>query len=87
MTSLKKDFYNQIVSWSRNEDQMSIGEKLKNLRIQRNLSMKELSKKSGLSIVSICGYETGKHIPSSRNISKLANALKCSFDELYDLRK
>lgn len=66
---------------------MTIGEKLKDLRIKKDLSMKELSEKSGLSIVSICGYENGKHIPSLVNINKLAKALDYSFDDLCNLIK
>lgn len=64
---------------------MTIGEKIKDLRTKKGLSMKQLSEKSGLSLVTICAYETEKRTPRLSNINKLAKALGCSFDDLYNL--
>lgn len=43
---------------------MSIGSRLKNLRISRNLTQKELSVKTGLSLSSIISYENDLRSPN-----------------------
>ena len=62
---------------------MTFGEKLKSLRKERNLTLEQLSKKSGLSIVSLSFYETNKKKPTLVNVQKLATGLECEFEELY----
>lgn len=66
---------------------MTFGENLKNLRKERNLSIKKLSELSGLSSVQISNYEHNHNVPNSINIYKLANALKCSYEELNMIEK
>lgn len=66
---------------------MTFGEKLKSLRKERGLTAKQLAKKSGLTAVSISNYENGHRKPNLVGISKLASALECDFDELYELAK
>ncbi len=61
---------------------MTFGEKLKNLRKEQNLSIKQLSEKAGLSPVQISNYEHNRNIPNAITTNKLANALGCTYDEL-----
>ena len=61
---------------------MSFGEKLKNLRKERNLSIKELSERSGVSVVQISNYEHNRYVPNAINVNKLADALGCSYEDL-----
>ena len=65
---------------------MTFGEKIKNLRKERNLTIKQLSELSGLSTVTINFYELGKIKPNLISVQKLAKALNCDFDELASLR-
>ncbi len=64
---------------------MTFGEKIKSLRKERNLTLKDVSEKSGLSIVSLSFYETDKKKPSLVNMQKLATGLNCDFEELYEV--
>jgi len=61
---------------------VTFGERLKNLRKERNLSIKELAEKSGLSAVQISNYEHDHYVPNAINVSKLAKALGCDYDDL-----
>ncbi len=65
---------------------MTFGEKIKELRKEKNLTIKELSSKSGISTVTINNYELGKSNPSLLSIQKLSKALKCDFNVLYNLK-
>ncbi len=65
---------------------MKLSEKIKFLRKEQQLTLQQLSNKSGLSVVSLVKYESGKRTPSLISIQKLAEGLNCSFDELYNLR-
>lgn len=61
---------------------MTFGEKLRNLRKERNLSVKQLAELSGLSVVQISHYENNHHVPNAININKLASALECDYETL-----
>lgn len=61
---------------------MTFGERLRKLRKARRLSIKQLSDASGLSAVQISNYEHDHYVPNAINVSKLAFALDCSYDEL-----
>ena len=65
---------------------MTIGEKIKEIRTSKNMLIKELAEKSGLSVASIINYEKGKFKPNIISIKRIAEALNYDFDELYDLR-
>lgn len=56
--------------------------KIRYYRKKKGLSMRQLHELTGIHPVSICRYETGKAMPSARNLVKLALALECSVDEL-----
>lgn len=60
---------------------MNFATKLKDLRIKKNLTQEELSKKSGISIKSISRYELGETIPrSEKYYEKLSKALDVEAD-------
>ena len=61
---------------------MTFGENLRNLRKERNLSIKELASISGLSVVQISNYEHDKNVPNAITVAKLVTALKCEYGEL-----
>lgn len=62
------------------------GLKIKQLRLDRALSLNDLSRKSGLSISYINEIEKGKKYPKSDKIIALANALETDYDTLVSLK-
>lgn len=54
---------------------MIIGERIKSARISKDYSQEELGKLTGVSKVSICGYEKGSRIPNLEKFELLVNAL------------
>lgn len=56
---------------------------LKQLRLKKGLTSKQLADKVGLSISSINAYEQGIRKPSYDNIKKISEVLKCSTDKLF----
>lgn len=64
---------------------MTFGEKLRTLRLQKNLTQQELAKKAGLGLNTISNYEKGKTYPQNREVySILANILEVSSDYLHN---
>jgi transcriptional regulator with XRE-family HTH domain len=63
---------------------MSIGTRIKELRIQKRLKQAELGAIVGLTYVQIGRYELGKAEPSSNMLSKLAKALDTTTDYLVN---
>jgi len=61
---------------------MTFGENLRNLRKERDLSIKELASLSGLSVVQISNYEHEKNMPNAITVAKLVIALKCEYGDL-----
>ena len=60
---------------------MKIGEKIKNLRTEQNMTQKKFAEKTGLSISSVQKYEYGDFIPSESVIIKIAKAFNISISE------
>ncbi len=54
---------------------MIIGERLKEARLEKNLSQETLGNLLGVSKVSICGYENGTRTPNMSNFLKLIEIL------------
>ncbi len=68
-----------------NQDILSeLGKKLKQHRLNQNLSSKELAKKSGVSVRTITGFERGEKNISLLNLIELLRSLKLinNLDEL-----
>lgn len=59
-----------------------IGEKIRNLRLNQGMTLRDLETESGISNVNISRYETGKSKPSVKVLTALAKGLKVSLDDL-----
>lgn len=57
-----------------------ISEKLKRLRISKELTQSELSEISGVSNIQIGRYESGSSKPNEKTLLKLANALEVDLE-------
>lgn len=61
---------------------MTVGERIKELRIQKKLTQTDLGKLISLTYIQIGRYETGKSSPSSDVLQRLATALDTTTDYL-----
>ena len=61
---------------------MSVGERIKNRRIELGITQTQLAKKASLTSASISQFESGSRKPSFDVISKLALALEINTDYL-----
>lgn len=59
-----------------------LSEKLRDLRLKRSLSQKELADALGISPSIISGYETDERVPSLERLLALADFYNCSVDYL-----
>lgn len=57
---------------------MEFAKNMKRIRERQNLTRKELSKRSGMSMSSIGYYETGQREPTASALVAIAKALHCS---------
>ena len=69
--------------------EISLGQRLHELRDKADLSLRELSKKVGISGPFLSDIELGRRFPSEEILGKLARALNVSLEELrqYDNRE
>lgn len=63
---------------------MTLGEKIKNKRLERDMYQDELARLSGVSKPMISYVERDLKTPSLKTLRKIATALSCSLDELDD---
>lgn len=61
--------------------------KLKEAREQRNLSLQELAKESGVAVDIIERTENNKYEPYLLDMLKIAEALKVNVKDLYDVKE
>lgn len=61
---------------------MVVGKRIKDLRIEQNLSQQQLGDLLGVTKVSICGYENGSRIPSLDIFDAMADIFGVSTDYL-----
>ena len=61
---------------------MDIGDKIKKIRREKNLTQKELAQKLGTSPQNLAQYENGKRNPKLKTIRQLADALDVPLYEL-----
>jgi transcriptional regulator with XRE-family HTH domain len=64
------------------KDPFSLYKNLKLARISANVSQKELAEKLGLSDRAISAYETGRAIPPSSTLARIAEILNVSVSEI-----
>lgn len=62
---------------------MTIGEKIKRLRVERLLSQRGLAAAVGVDVQSVNRWERGRKQPSLRNLAKLCDALGITPTELW----
>jgi transcriptional regulator with XRE-family HTH domain len=63
---------------------LMLGDKIKQLRLELNLTQEELAKKVGITTASIGMYETNSRKPSYDVLKKIANYFKVSHDYLLE---
>ena len=68
---------------------ISLGQRLHELRDKADLSLRELAKRVGISSPFLSDMELGRRFPSEEILAKLARALNVSLDDLkqYDNRE
>lgn len=70
----------------KNYIKLIFGLKLKQLRIDKKMSLADLAEKSNLSISYLNEIESGKKYPKTDKIAALAEALNTTFDKLVSLK-
>ena len=63
-------------------EMLGIGEKLRNLRTCKKLSLKQVSERLGISVSALSAYELNEKNPSYKNLLKLARLYSVSCDYL-----
>ncbi|QMS84377.1 helix-turn-helix domain-containing protein [Candidatus Xianfuyuplasma coldseepsis] len=63
---------------------MSVGENIKQLRLQNNLTQEELASKIFVTRNAVSKWETNKGIPSIDNLKQLASLFKVSLDQIVN---
>ena len=64
---------------------VNMGEKLKSLRIEKNLTQKQVADRMGLAISAVSSYESGTRYPSYDVLVKLARIFHVSTDYLLGI--
>jgi transcriptional regulator with XRE-family HTH domain len=69
--------------------EISLGQRLRELRDKADLSLRELAKRIGISSPFLSDIELGRRFPSEEILAKLARALNVSLEDLkqYDNRE
>lgn len=62
-----------------------MGEKLKSLRLEKNLTQKQLANRIGLAISAVSSYESGSRYPSYEVLIQLARIFHVSTDYLLGI--
>ncbi len=62
---------------------MSIGENIKRLRGEKNITQYQLAESVGVSQSLIAQFERGSKVPNMLMGKEIAKALKCNFESLY----
>lgn len=57
--------------------------KLKNRRIKKGLTQKELAEKANITVVSYQRLEYGKQTPSLKTAKLIAKALDCNIEDIF----
>jgi transcriptional regulator with XRE-family HTH domain len=64
---------------------VSMGEKLRSLRIEKNLTQKQVADRIGLAISAVSSYESGSRYPTYDTLIKLARMFHVSTDYLLGI--
>lgn len=63
---------------------MNVGTKIRNIRKQKGMTLKQVADIMGCSPQHISQYENGKRIPKIETLMRLSQALKVDIDDLAD---
>lgn len=63
---------------------MTIGEKINELRKQKNMTLSELAEKSGVSAATLTHWKNGTTKPQMVALSKVVDVLGCDLSDLRD---
>ena len=63
---------------------MAVGDKIKSIRKEKNVTQKQLSVLSGLAEITIRQYEANKYVPKVENLRKIAHALGVHLSEFLE---
>lgn len=58
--------------------------RLKEIRKGKKITRKKLHELTGISTVQLTNLEKARNIPKTTTIAKLARALECEFEDLYE---
>lgn len=61
-------------------DNMEIGKRIKNRRLELNLTQADIRRETGISTGNLSGIENGSSAPSASALCELSRVLKCSTD-------
>lgn len=64
---------------------VNMGEKLRSLRIEKNLTQKQVADRIGLAISAVSSYESGNRYPTYDTLIKLARMFHVSTDYLLGI--
>ena len=64
---------------------MTIGEKIKSLREEKELTQKELSDRAGCAITTLSRLEHGSRNPKLQTVIKIATALQVDYYYFYEM--
>ena len=64
-------------------EHIDISRNIKQARIEKGMTQREVSRKADISISQLSAYENGKQVPGLTTLAKLATALGTSLDRLY----
>jgi transcriptional regulator with XRE-family HTH domain len=76
-----------MIDVSKEEKYMTLGEKLKELRKETNISQEELAEKVGVSRQAVAKWERDNGLPDTENLKSIATLFNISIDELLDYKK
>lgn len=63
-------------------EQQSIGDRLRNLRVQKGVNQDQAAEACGMSRIALARYETGTRVPRAEMVSRLADYYGVSVDYL-----
>lgn len=68
------------------ESDMNLGEKIRQLRVERRLTQEQLAEKLYVSFQTVSKWETGRSLPDIGLLPVIAECFSVSLDELFDYR-
>ena len=67
------------------KEKKNLKDEIKETRISKGLVQKDMAKKVGVSLLSVCLWERGKCIPGIRNLVKISEVLDYPYSDLLVL--